>query len=404
MPRTKKTADANSMKETIKETIKKEMTEKLSDKKTDKKTDSEINNETNNEINNETINKNNTKSVTVKTTKRIVKKDTKKDSKKDTKKESIKKEDIKKEDKPEVKKALLSTPVAFIIFNRPDTTKRVFERIREARPEKLYIISDAPREGREDDVEKVAQTREYVENNIDWDCEVHKNYAETNMGCKMRVSSGITWVLQNEKSTIILEDDVLPSPDFFRYCHDMLEHYENNKRVMMISGSNFQANQKIDGQYTFSCYPSVWGWATWARAWKNYDVDITDWPEIKKNGTFRCVQNGMAYVFLKKHMDSVYNHEKDTWDYQWDFCRYKYRGLGIIPKENMIENIGLNREDATHTTGHSDMTFEIGKMEFPIEFKDDVKRDVDYDAAYIKKNFGTKKVMEILKRKLKGDK
>lgn len=294
----------------------------------------------------------------------------------------------------------LTTPVAFIIFNRPDTTKQVFDRIREVKPKKLYIISDAPREGREDDVENVKATREYVESNIDWDCDVHKNYADVNMGCKDRVSSGITWVLENEPCTIILEDDVLPCVDFFFYCQDMLEHYEKNKRIMMISGSNFMDESLIEGEYTFSCYPSVWGWATWARAWKDYDVDIKDWPKIHKEGSFKCVQNGLAYMFLKKHMDSVYNHEKDTWDYQWDFCRYKHRGLGIVPKQNLIENIGLNREDATHTTENVDMEFKIGSVKFPIEYNDEVKRDVVYDKAFIKKHFGTKKVTEVLGRKL----
>ena len=297
----------------------------------------------------------------------------------------------------------LKTPVAFIIFNRPDTTKRVFERIRQAQPEKLYIISDAPREGREDDVEKVAETRGYVESHIDWDCEVHKNYAESNMGCKMRVSSGITWVFENEKKAIILEDDVLPTEDFFIYCQNMLEYYENNRRVMMISGSNFMTDVPMKGDYTFSCYPSVWGWATWARAWSDYDVDIKKWPIVKRKKTLKCVQRGLAYLFLEKHLDSVYEHKKDTWDYQWDFCRYMHRGLGVIPAVNMIENIGLNRADATHTTGHSDMTFETGKMNFPINIREEVCRDIDYDAEYIKRHYGLKSAAEAAMRKIKKE-
>ncbi len=293
----------------------------------------------------------------------------------------------------------LTTPVAFIIFNRPDTTKEVFEKIREAKPKKLYLISDAPREGREDDVEKVNETRGYVESHIDWDCELHKNYAESNMGCKNRVYTGISWVLENEETTIILEDDVVPMPEFFRYCQEMLEHYKDNEKVMMVSGTNLLKNHKIDKQYTFSCFSSIWGWATWKRAWDKYDVDIKGWPEVHKNGTFKGVQSGLAYMFLKRNMDSVYNHVKDTWDIQWDYCRHINRGLGVVPKENMICNIGFDREDATHTSGSSDEDFSYGSINFPIDFNVEVKRDLDYDKAYIKKYYGMKKVMNFVKKK-----
>lgn len=294
----------------------------------------------------------------------------------------------------------LDTPVAFIIFNRPDTTKEVFEEIKKAKPSKLYIISDAPREGRNDDEALVKETRELVENGIDWECEVHKNYAETNMGCKNRVYTGITWVLEQEENTIILEDDVVPMPEFFRYCQEMLEHYKDNDRVMMISGTNLIKDYKIKEQYTFSCFSSIWGWATWARAWKHYDVDIKEWPTVHKEGRFKCVQSGLAYLFLKEHMDSVYTHKKDTWDIQWDFCRHYRRGLGIVPRDNMIRNIGFDRADATHTTGSSAEDFTYGQLEFPIEFKVPVRRDTEYDAAYIKKYYGVKKLVNAVKNRI----
>lgn len=298
----------------------------------------------------------------------------------------------------------LNVPVAFIIFNRPDTTARVFEKIREAKPKKLYIISDAPRAGRDDDVKMVEETRGYVESHVDWDCEVHKNYAESNMGCKNRVASGITWVLEHEERTIILEDDVIPSDDFFKFMQDMLDYYNDNERVMMVSGTNLMKNYKIKGQYTFSCFSSIWGWATWRRAWKKYDIDIKDWPEIHKNGSFKCVQNGLAYAFLKKHMDSVYTHEKDTWDIQWDFCRHKYRGLGVVPAVNMVNNIGFDRADATHTSGSSDEDFSYGKMEFPIIHNVDVCRDTSYDEAYIRKYYGLKKAFNAINNRLPWNK
>ena len=264
----------------------------------------------------------------------------------------------------------------------------------------MYIISDAPRDGRADDEEKVRITREYVESHIDWDCEVHKNYAEHNMGCKMRVSSGISWVLEHETRTIILEDDIVPIPDFFRFCQEMLDEYEDNERVMMVSGANLIHNHSIEKQYTFSCFAGIWGWATWRRAWKDYDVDIKDWPETDKSGEFRKVQNGLAYMFLRKHMYSVYNHEKDTWDYQWDYCRFKKHGLGIVPKNNMIVNIGFG-EDATHTDDNfAQEEFPTKPVDFPLVFDVPVKRDCDFDKKYIVKNFGVKRALKVLKKRM----
>ena len=294
----------------------------------------------------------------------------------------------------------LTTPVAFIIFNRPDTTGEVLERIRKAKPTKLYLISDAPRAGREDDVRLVNETRSLVENGIDWECEVYKNYAEANMGCRDRVASGISWVLEKEDRVIILEDDIVVADDFFRYMQETLEYYKDNERVMMVSGTNLIKDYEIPGDYAFSCFSGIWGWGTWARAWKHYDVDIKDWPQIHKSGRFKCVMNGLAYIFLKRNMDSVYNHVKDTWDIQWDFCRYKYHGLGVVPKHNMVNNIGFGREDATHTSGESFEDFSYGSMNIPMQYNVEVARDVQYDKAYIKKYFGTRKVMNYIRKKL----
>lgn len=296
----------------------------------------------------------------------------------------------------------LETPVAFIVFNRPDTTKIVFEKIREAKPSKLYIIADAAREDKEGEEEKVLETRRIVEEGVDWDCQVFKNYAEHNMGCRDRVSSGISWVLSNEEKTIILEDDVVPSMDFFIYEQEMLEYYKHNEKVMMVSGTNLIKKPVLEKQYTFSCFSSIWGWGTWARAWKHYDVDIKGWPEVHKTGRFKCVAPGLGYMFLKKNMDSVYNHKKDTWDIQWDYCRHVMRGLGVVPAANLIENIGFDREDATHTQGKSGEDFSYGEITFPLEFTDEVKRDAKYDMAYLKKYYGVKKIGNFVKRKITG--
>lgn len=294
-------------------------------------------------------------------------------------------------------------PIAFVIFNRPDTTEQVFAEIKKQKPAKLFLISDAAREGKEGEAEKVETCRKLVEEGIDWECELHKNYATSNMGCKERMASGITWFFENVEMGIILEDDILPSPDFFPYMEIMLNKYKNTNRVMMVAGCNFMKSAPFTMPYTFSCYSSVWGWGSWARAWRYYDKEIVDWPIIRESGDFKKVQNGLAYAFLVQDMNRVYYHQKDTWDHQWDFCRYKRRGLGIIPRENLINNIGFDRADATHTTGSTKEDFTYGTtMDFEElkAYKAPVLRDTVFDRAYIIRYFGMRKVVNFVKKKL----
>src|SRR5665648_587346 len=164
----------------------------------------------------------------------------------------------------------LKTPVAFIIFNRPETTRRVFAEIAKARPTKLLVIADGPRATHPDDAEKCAVVRAIIDG-VDWDCEVLKNYSDVNLGCKRRVSSGLDWVFDTVEEAIILEDDCLPHPTFFRFCEEMLAKYRDDKRIAMISGDNFQFGKKrTEYSYYFSRYTHIWGWASWRRAWDNY--------------------------------------------------------------------------------------------------------------------------------------
>jgi hypothetical protein len=247
----------------------------------------------------------------------------------------------------------LTTPVAFIIFNRPDTTERVFAEIAKARPTKLLVVADGPRENRTGEAEACAATRAVV-NRVDWDCEVLTNYADCNLGCKRRVSSGIDWVFENVEEAIILEDDCLPDPTFFRFCQEMLERYRGDERVAMISGDNFLFEKKaIPESYYFSRYLHIWGWASWRRAWKDYDVEIAAWPAIRNSGLIENLfhSRGERDYWLKA-FDGVFNGRIDTWDYQWVLSCWLQSRLAIMPEVNLISNIGFGPA-ATHTTGAS---------------------------------------------------
>ena len=115
----------------------------------------------------------------------------------------------------------LNTPVAFLIFNRPHTTQRVFAEIAKARPPKLLVVADGPRNDRPGEAELCAQTRAIIDQ-VDWDCEVLTHYADKNMGCKKRIASGIDWVFTQVEEAIILEDDCLPEASFFQFCEENL--------------------------------------------------------------------------------------------------------------------------------------------------------------------------------------
>ncbi len=172
-------------------------------------------------------------------------------------------------------------PVAFLIFNRPELTRKVFATIAQAKPSKLLVVADGPRADVPDDREKCSEARAII-GRIDWDCEVLTNYSSANMGCRARISTGLEWVFTNVEEAIILEDDCIPHPTFFRFCKELLTRYRDDQRVMMISGDNFQMGRnRTPYSYYFSRFFHCWGWATWRRAWRHYDIDMELWPSLR---------------------------------------------------------------------------------------------------------------------------
>ncbi len=274
----------------------------------------------------------------------------------------------------------MDTPVAFIIFNRPDNTRRVLTEIAKARPKKLLVIADGPRISRAGEAELCSKTRTIIDG-IDWDCEVLTHYSDVNLGCKNRLSTGIDWVFDTVEEAIILEDDCLPHPSFFPYCEALLARYRDDDRVMCISGDNFQFDKKRNNySYYFSRYTHIWGWASWRRAWKHYDVSIKIWPEVKENGWLRDAFNSdIEARYWTRIFDSVYRGEIDTWDYQWLFTSLMNNGLNIIPGENLVSNIGFGA-DSTHTsTVNQFSNMNVRELSFPLVHPPCMTRSSDAD-------------------------
>lgn len=280
----------------------------------------------------------------------------------------------------------LDTAVVFCVFNRLDTTRRVFETIRNARPPRLYIVSDSAREHVQGEEEKVRAVRDYIEQHIDWECEVHRNYAQANMGCGRRISSGLSWVFEKEEQAIILEDDCVPVASFFSYCQEMLDYYKNDERIMMISGNNPFAECYSSGEdYLFSKVPFIWGWATWRRSWQLYDYDLATLPENRKNPVFRKIFPLNAFWVYMAEFEALYQHAFDTWDYQLMYAGIVNDRLNIVPAQSHVFNIGF-QEESTHTSRSPEwLKQNIVEATFPIRHREDVRWDREFDRGYFKK-------------------
>jgi hypothetical protein len=274
-----------------------------------------------------------------------------------------------------------NTPILFIIFNRPNVTKRVFERIRAIKPSRLYVAADGPREFKNGEYELCQEARSIV-NAVDWPCEVKKLYRQNNLGCGKAVSDAISWFFMQEEMGIILEDDVQPDLSFFAYCAELLERFKDDKKVMHINGCNFQNGIKRgNGSYYFSAFPHVWGWAGWRRAWSHYDFNLSDL-------NFFYNQKKMQYYFSDKTLINSW-HEiffkmnrkwLDTWDYQWNYAIWNNQGKVISPNVNLISNIGFGA-DATHTIDTDSRYADLGTASLPIiEHPETVTIDKEADS------------------------
>jgi hypothetical protein len=240
-------------------------------------------------------------------------------------------------------------PIVFLIFNRPEQTARTFAAIRAARPAKLLIVADGRRPDRVGERELCARTRAIIDG-VDWPCAVLRNFADANMGCGKRVSSGLDWAFGQVEEAIILEDDCLPDPSFFPYCGELLERYRADERIMMISGNNFQNGaSRTPDSYYFSQLPHCWGWATWRRAWRHYDFAIQEWQQRRNVGLLKkFAGNSVLERYWQQCFDDVAVGKIDAWDYQWMYCLWMQKGLSIAPNVNMVTNIGFGAA-ATHT-------------------------------------------------------
>lgn len=275
----------------------------------------------------------------------------------------------------------MKAAITLIIFNRPETTRKVFEAIAQAKPKKLLIVADGPRPDRVGEAALCAAARAIV-TAVDWDCEVLTNFAEANMGCRRRVVTGLDWVFDQVEDSIILEDDCLPHPDFFPFCETLLDRYRDDTRIFGIGGTHFSSDRRWSGDsYYFSRYNRIWGWATWRRAWQHYDVDMKNLPAFlgRPRDYVPTRAEAREWSILFRATESG---EINTWDYQWQFAVLRNHGFTIAPNANLVTNIGFG-PDATHTKNGKDRGAEIpvqglGPLRHPTEIVCNRRADRHY--------------------------
>jgi hypothetical protein len=291
----------------------------------------------------------------------------------------------------------LDTPVAFFIFRRPDLTQQVFNAIAQAKPRKLFIIADGPRNEHERYLRDKAIS---IVSNITWDCEVFTDYSDENMRSPWRISSGIDWVFSHVEEAIILEDDCLPTQSFFNFCQSLLEHYRDDKRIMHISGNNFQIDNGIPKySYFFSKYTHNWGWATWRRAWNHFELRIPLWNEFKESQRLRDVcSDPYEQEFWLEIFDKIYDGRSVHWDGAWLFTCWQQAGLSILPQTNLVSNIGF-RSDAEHNTSEKSPISNLPTSDiWTISHPPFVVRNDQADSFTFDYVFGGKKMKEHTKK------
>lgn len=295
------------------------------------------------------------------------------------------------------------TPVLFLIFNRPETTKRVFEVIRQIKPKQLFVAADGPRKDRTGEKGKCEEAKQIVK--VDWECKINTLYREDNLGCKRAVSSSIDWFFKQVDRGIILEDDCLPDLTFFKFCEELLEYYKDDKRISMIGGAFFgKERMQIPYSYYFSKCFHIWGWASWRRAWNSYDLKMEKWGKVKNTEWLEknLHSNRRNFKYWNDAFEGVYSGRIDTWDYQWVFSCMLNDTLSIIPKYNLVRNIGFGK-DSTHTSEEKIPQYIKGyveKMEFPLIHPDYIVRSFTNDSQTNEEQFSELKFVDKVYRKM----
>lgn len=242
----------------------------------------------------------------------------------------------------------LKTPILYLAFNRLDSVKQTFPEIQKAKPRQLFISCDGPRT--KEEKKDTDAVRKYILENINWKCEVKTFFRDKNVKSKVCIPAAISWFFDNVEQGIILEDDCMPNPSFFKFCEEMLDRYKDNPKVFSVAGYNYLRKMNIKESYFLSRYFSVWGWATWKDKWVIPEKIRKDYFKDLKSGKLKkIIKNPIERLILKRAIKVNPIDKIGTWDSAFWYLHFKNNGICIKPKINLVKNIGFI-EDSTHTS------------------------------------------------------
>lgn len=292
---------------------------------------------------------------------------------------------------------MLKTPLLFIIFNRIDTTKQVFAKIKEIQPQQLFIAADGPRKDRLGEEKKCKAVREWVLSQIDWDCKVHTLFREENLGCKYGPAGALKWFFSHVEQGIILEDDCYPDKSFFPYCSELLEKYKNEDKIRMISGRNNCSIYKAGKQsYYFTTGGGIWGWATWKREVIRFNPDqVFPSENILYEALLDFTHDADESALIAAEAQKSYRKGYHTWDYQWGIEGKLNKQLAITPAKNLIKNIGFSPDGAHFSEQKNDFA-KLKSLPFPLKHPKTITPDYCLSKKIAHTTFPTPKTLIIV--------
>jgi hypothetical protein len=279
----------------------------------------------------------------------------------------------------------VKSPILLITYKRFETTKQVFDIISQVKPDRFYFVSNAPNPNNLAEIDKILKVRNLLKE-INWECDVKVLLRETHLQVRDSIPDAIDWFFETEVEGIILEDDCLPNFSFFRFCDELLDRFRDVHRVSVISGTNFDFNIELSNQYYFSNLTHIWGWATWKRSWVNYDRDILYWPHLKSNNFLSSIFKKRKHIkFWESMLDGVYQKKINTWDFQLALTYWYQNQISIVPRVNLISNIGVGIESTNAHYQNSFSSMKTVEMKFPLE----------HNNSFVVDTFADNKILDI---------
>jgi hypothetical protein len=284
-------------------------------------------------------------------------------------------------------KAILHAPILLVAFNRPEITKIVFDRISSLKPSTIYIALDGPREGNLNDIKLCNEVKSIVQN-IDWPCKKEYRICEKNLGAEINISTAISWVLENEEYVIVLEDDILAPESFFVFVQEMLIRYQSDENIAMVSGCNYTPiNLPNNEDYLFCISGHTWGWGTWRRAWKNFDLNVNIFDDVANDNQIKRISNSrIERKYYKKVLKRMQKKGlgNNTWDFCWYYQRIINNWFSIVPSRNLTSNIGII---GLHSKERTRNHFRLVDEKFEVNnHPKEVRCNLEYDKIHIKKH------------------